>query len=311
MSVLVSVIVPNYNHGEFLKARLDSILNQTFSDFEVIILDDCSTDDSKYYIEQYRSHEKVSNIIYNTTNSGSAFQQWDRGINLAQGQYIWIAESDDWCEPGFLDALVGQMEIDVNCAISYCQSSVLFGGEIRWQSHHNKLSEVISGKEFIRSFLSEKPAIFNASMAIWRKALYNKISKEYMDYRYCGDWFFWIQLAQLGKIHISGRVLNYFRKHGKDLTTSSKRNCIDVLEGMKIANYLYTNGLIVDREYFLSYKRHLKLYWHRKSQVNDNNIKRDIENLFRRPLSKKVSKLKALLSAYWSKLSSKKIELNN
>lgn len=309
MAVLVSVIVPNYNHGEFLKARLDSILNQTFTDFEVIILDDFSTDNSRDYIEQYRFHKKVSSVVYNEINSGSAFLQWDKGIKLAQGRYIWIAESDDWCEPGFLEALVSQIEID-DCAIAYCQSSILFENEIKWQSSHDKLSEVFSSKEFIKKMLSVKPAIFNASMAIWRKDLYSRISKEYMNYRYCGDWFFWIQLAELGKIHVSGRVLNYFRKHDKDLTTSSKKNCIDVLEGMKIANYLYSNNLIGDKEYFLSYKRHFKLYWYRKNQIVDNQIRMEIVDLFQHPLSKKVSKLKVFFSAYWSRLRSRNIELN-
>ena len=69
--MLISVIVPNYNHASFLKQRIDSILNQTFQDFELIILDDCSTDNSREIIETYRNHLKVSHIIYNTENSGS------------------------------------------------------------------------------------------------------------------------------------------------------------------------------------------------------------------------------------------------
>lgn len=76
----VSVIVPNYNHALFLEQRIESILNQTFQDFEVIILDDCSTDNSKKIIEKYRTHPKVSKIIYNDVNSGNTFKQWNTGI---------------------------------------------------------------------------------------------------------------------------------------------------------------------------------------------------------------------------------------
>jgi glycosyltransferase involved in cell wall biosynthesis len=92
---LVSVIIPNYNHAAYLNERIDSVLNQTFRDFEVILLDDCSTDNSREIIESYRGHEKISQIEYNEVNSGSTFIQWKKGLDLAQGDWIWIAESDD------------------------------------------------------------------------------------------------------------------------------------------------------------------------------------------------------------------------
>ena len=82
----VSVIVPNYNHALFLRQRLDSIFNQNFQDFEVIILDDCSTDNSKEIIEEYRNRPQVSHIVYNDTNSGSPFKQWAKGCDVARGE---------------------------------------------------------------------------------------------------------------------------------------------------------------------------------------------------------------------------------
>lgn len=84
----VSVIIPNYNHALYLKQRIDSVLNQAFQAFELIILDDCSTDNSREIIEQYRDNPKVSQIIYNQENSGSVFKQWIKGIELCQGDYI-------------------------------------------------------------------------------------------------------------------------------------------------------------------------------------------------------------------------------
>jgi len=102
----VSVIIPNYNHSKFLRKRINSVLDQTFQKFEVIILDDCSSDNSKEIIEEYRFNNKISHIVYNDINSGSTFKQWEKGIQLAIGDLIWIAESDDWCEPNFLSILV-------------------------------------------------------------------------------------------------------------------------------------------------------------------------------------------------------------
>ena len=83
----VSVIVPNYNYAAYLEERIESVLNQSYQDFELIILDDCSTDNSRILIEQYRSDPHVSHIVYNEVNTGSPFKQWAKGIELAKGEY--------------------------------------------------------------------------------------------------------------------------------------------------------------------------------------------------------------------------------
>src|ERR1700749_2948806 len=122
---MVSVIIPNYNHAQYLKQRIESVLGQTYTDFELIILDDCSTDNSREIIEAYRDHDKVSHLVFNKTNSGSTFNQWQKGIELAKGKYIWIAESDDWCEPTLLVTLVTALEDNESCVLAYVQSYVV------------------------------------------------------------------------------------------------------------------------------------------------------------------------------------------
>ena len=118
----VSVIIPNYNHAPYLKRRIDSVLNQTYTDFEVILLDDCSTDESREVLLMYQDHPKVSHVVINRENSGSPFKQWHRGFELAKGEYIWIAESDEWCEPTLLETLVEPMLRDEFIVLRYCQS---------------------------------------------------------------------------------------------------------------------------------------------------------------------------------------------
>ena len=102
-SPLVSVIIPNYNHAVYLDERIKSVLNQTYQNFELIILDDCSPDNgaSMAIIEKYRNNPHISHIVYNDVNSGSTFKQWHKGLELAKGDLIWIAESDDNCEKSF------------------------------------------------------------------------------------------------------------------------------------------------------------------------------------------------------------------
>ena len=105
---LVSVIIPNYCHSRFLDLRIQTVLNQTYKNLEIIILDDCSPDNgaSRLIIEKYRNNPLVSHIIYNEVNSGNTFLQWKKGIELCKGEIIWIAESDDFCECNMLEELI-------------------------------------------------------------------------------------------------------------------------------------------------------------------------------------------------------------
>lgn len=298
----VSVVVPNYNHAAFLRQRIDSILNQTFQNFELIILDDCSTDNSKEIINSYAEHPRISHIIFNTINSGSPFAQWEKGINLAIGQYIWIAESDDWCEPSLLESLLEGIRKDEECVISYCQLSCINGeNKIKWQSKHPLLSEIVDSQTFIRDFLAIKVSIFNASMAIFRKDIFQHVSEEFVTFKFCGDWFFWLQIARYGKVHISGKVLNYFRKHDKDVSGKAYKSGLNIIEEIKVTNWMYEEKLIDDSLYEKAFKKQYKAYWKVKNSIEPANRDR-IRSLLAMPLSSKINTLKFLPSAIWNAL---------
>src|SRR5215469_3489317 len=105
----ISIIVPNYNHARFLRQRIDTILAQTFQDFEVILLDDGSTDASRSILREYTSDPRVQ-LECNDINSGSTFKQWYKGVRLAHGRYVWIAESDDYADEQLLETLVARLD---------------------------------------------------------------------------------------------------------------------------------------------------------------------------------------------------------
>lgn len=117
--VKVSVIVPNYNYARYLPIRIESILNQSFQDFELILLDDASTDNSIQILEKYRNNPHVSHIVINEENTGSPFQQWIKGVLLARGKYIWIAEADDVADSCFLEMCVESAESQENTSVCY------------------------------------------------------------------------------------------------------------------------------------------------------------------------------------------------
>jgi glycosyltransferase involved in cell wall biosynthesis len=230
----ISVIIPNYNHALFLKKRIESVLNQTYQNFEVIILDDCSTDSSRDIIEQYRKHPKVSAIVYNKKNSSSPFKQWKKGIDLAKGDLIWIAESDDWSELGFLSEMVQPFFEFSDLVLAYCQLLCLRENKIKWKTEVDLLNEIIEGKKYNIQHMLGYNGIPNASGVIFKKNCFLAIEEEYLDMKYCGDWFVWSQICRQGKIFISGKYLNYFNKHDGDVSGEATKNGLDFIEGNKI-----------------------------------------------------------------------------
>ena len=229
---LVSIIVPNFNHFPFLKERVDSVIAQTYLNFEVILMDDCSKDKSRELLEQYRSHPKVSHIVYNETNSGSTFRQWNKGVELAKGEYIWIAESDDVAAPSFLQKVMSVYNSDPAVVLSFTQSYKLnYKSEITgsWlgfmKSTDKKLflkDFIISGHNFITRSLIYKNTIPNASSLVFNKQVYLAIGGADITLRYCSDWLTWLKMATKGKVAYISEPLNYFRYHDSSVIASSK-----------------------------------------------------------------------------------------
>ena len=119
--VKISVVIPNYNHSRFLSKRIESVLKQTFQDFELILLDDGSTDNSRSILSGYADDPRVR-IKFNEVNSGNPFKQWNQGVNLACGEYVWIAESDDYANEQLLGKLAACLDAQPSAAFAYCRS---------------------------------------------------------------------------------------------------------------------------------------------------------------------------------------------
>lgn len=246
MNPKVSIIIPNYNHKPFLQQRLDSVFNQTFQDFEVILLDDASTDGSQEILKSYQNHQKVSHIIFNDKNSGSPFKQWNRGIDLAKGDFIWIAESDDFCEYDFLEEVIKPLIGDSNIVLSYVQSnSVDEQGNIlgSWLNYTKDLdvsffekSFICKGNDFIGRYLIHKNVIPNVSGVLFRKDQALKVGNldSNLKLRTTGDWCFYFKLILGKKLAFNKNHLNAFRKHktsviSKQAQTKSRLEIINTL----------------------------------------------------------------------------------
>lgn len=235
----VSVIVPNYNHARFLRKRIDSVLQQTFQDFELILLDDCSTDDSRSILLSYASDPRVR-IELNDVNSGNTFKQWNKGVRLARGEYVWIGESDDYADEHLLARLLATLDADPAIAFAYCRSwSVTDDDRLEGFAGHH-LTDLdpkrwaadycADGREECRNYFVRATCVPNASAVVFRKAVYESVGGADEELRLCGDWKLWASMALTGKVAYLAEPLNYFRCHAASVRNKTARVNLDVME---------------------------------------------------------------------------------
>lgn len=235
----VSVIVPNYNHARYLTQRIDSILNQTFQDFELILLDDCSTDNSREVLKSYLSNPHVTQLVLNETNGGSPFAQWNKGIELAKGEWIWIAESDDWAETDFLEVMLSELENHPACGLAYASVHYMRDGNEAWQTKYTGKVIECYGDVFIKEKLLYGNQIVNVSMTMFKKELYFNIDHTlYNKMRLCGDWYFYTLLCEKTSVLHVDKPLTFYRMHSENTSSSAEHQGLTFMEGIRVIDYI-------------------------------------------------------------------------
>ena len=262
--MFISVIVPCYNHAPYLKERIESIIHQTYQKFELILLDDLSPDNSAEILLSYKDHPKVTYCIINEKNSGSTFYQWNKGIELAKGELIWIAESDDVADLSFLDELVKPFLENPDLVLAYSQSYKMDSkGNITgsWKDHTDDLDPkkfeekfTISGIDYIDQFLIIKNTIPNASAVLFKKHTYQQVGGANPHLKLIGDWEIWSKIVAQGDIFFSAKKLNYFRYHETSVIAKAKK----------------TQGNTLLRNQVIEFRQLISIYW--KSLPQNRNI---------------------------------------
>lgn len=236
----VSIIIPNYNHAPFLEQRIKSVLNQTYQDFEVIYLDDASTDDSNLIFSTFANSQRIKGF-FNEKNSGNTFKQWNRGVRLAKGEYIWLAESDDYAHEDFLAKLVNKLDENPSVGLAYCHSP--FADEHcniedwalgeRW-----KQDFINNGRNECSQYLIFRNTIPNASAVLIRRAAYEKAGYADEDMEFCGDWMMWVKILLNSDLGFIAEPLNYYRRHSGTVSSRFNKSLVFVEERYRVMLFI-------------------------------------------------------------------------
>lgn len=229
MNKLISVVVPIYNSEKYLTRCIESIINQTYSNLEILLIDDGSDDNSKEICEMYCSVDKRIKV-YSNSNLGVARTR-KFGIDIATGEYISFVDSDDWLELNFFQYLIELINIEKGIDVACIQS---FSND---EENVYKETFVLEGKEIFKDYFLN----CNIRSCVWNK-LYRKNIFSNINYNfeiiknYAEDvWMICNVLGNSRKIVYSNISLYHYNIHNgsitkSDITSEKVLSCITAHE---------------------------------------------------------------------------------
>ena len=230
-SPLISVVIPCFNYGKYLIEAIDSVLAQTFQDFEIIVVDDESTD--AHTLEILASLNKPKTRIIRQKNQRVSMAR-NNGIHEARGKYICCLDADDLIAPTYLEKCIYILETK---QLDICYSWVQLFEEdtFLWKCGPFLIDELLLGNPVSTS-------------AVFRKSAWEKTNGYSRDLRHgYEDWEFWIRIAKLGaRGHLIPEPLFLYRKHGISLTTATDLIHSKLCDQIKVLHEdIYSDGKIL------------------------------------------------------------------
>ncbi|MCL6478021.1 MAG: glycosyltransferase [Peptococcaceae bacterium] len=220
----VTALVPSYNHGQFIQQRIESILNQTYKNIDLIVIDDASQDDSDEVIKRILAKHKFR-YIRNKKNTGTPFAAWETVLSLATGDYIWVCESDDFAEPNYLETAVSALEANKDAVLFYCNSWIVNSSGERidhtstyfhdiWKETRWDADFCADGFQELTNFQMRGQTVPNMSSALIRADAFRAAYRQFLKkLKLTGDWLFVGDLLCNGNVVFYAETLNNFRRH--------------------------------------------------------------------------------------------------
>ena len=242
MSVKVSVCVPAYNNADTITETLDCVLNQSYQNLELIVVDDNSSDQTYSLLKQYESNKKDERlkVFHNDYNLGMA-GNWNYCLSLCEGEYLRLLCGDDLID---IDLIRREVEVlDENPDVLMVSSDTRFiglDGKLGGQYKRFYKSGAIEGIEAVRFSFFTRDYLGAPLANLFRRSAYKKVGGFDSEFSYIIDYDFFVAIALLGKIYIIHEPLNYFR-----LRPTS--NTSEVLGGAGADEYIKEHEKLINK----------------------------------------------------------------
>jgi hypothetical protein len=219
---LVSFVVPCYRLAHYLGACLDSLLSQTFGRLEVIVMDDCSPDDTASVAQSHR--DPRLRYVRNERNLGH-LRNYNRGISLAAGKYVWLISADDCLlSPRSLARCVDAMERDERLAFAFSPAMGIDAagegrGIVSWTRPFAG-NRTLAGRRFLETLTAGNCVAAPSVLA--RRDCHEKAGGFPLDLPHAGDWYLWCVFAFLGDVAYIDEPLACYRTHEASMSTTMR-----------------------------------------------------------------------------------------
>lgn len=206
----VSICIPNYNYGRFIGDAIQSALEQTYKNFELIIVDNCSTDNSEEVIKSF-SDPRIR--FYKNDRNIGGIRNWNRCLSLARGEYITLLHADDKITPNSIEKRVEILDRNPNVGLVYSSCIYIDGkGAVTGEFRPYDSDRIVRGEdEFKRSVLKNNISVPTVMV---RKKCYEALGDFSEEITYCPDWEMWLKIALNYDLGFSSEPLGYYRIHG-------------------------------------------------------------------------------------------------
>lgn len=234
----LSVTVLNYNYGRYLARVLDSILCQTMSDFEVIVIDDCSKDNSAEIARGYLTDPRVR-FVRHEQNAGYVSSLIEGTETLSRGTFATVISADDIVvSPHAFEQQVAALERQPSAAFTFSafQRMTAETGEITGTHRSYDEDRLLPGAEFLRAYITSKDVQVLHSGCMFRLAAYREAGGYRRDFRYAVDFAMWQMLATVGDVAYIATPLYAYGIHASQMSSSTsgvRRSTAEVLAAVE------------------------------------------------------------------------------
>lgn len=274
----ISVLIPAYNYAHYLPEAIDSVLAQTYRDFELIIVDNCSTDNTEEIVKEYMQNDNRVKFVRNNENIGM-YRNYNQALLLAKGDYIKFLNADDLLYPNALASFLNVFEQFPNVKLATSHKQHI--GLKEFIGYQTSIGE-LNGDFVINTILKNGNWIGEPTTVMFRRDL--TIGLFEPSLLYFADVDMWLRILSSGNLFVIDDVLSVFRIHADqgtvDLHSSPDKIIFNMIEWIEYVRFsIQSNRFGYDltqknslynfqKNQLVGFISHFKLFFKIKNQKN-------------------------------------------